>query len=410
MAYGMPLAGATHQRHGPAHRRVHHRRRCSRSAVFVAVLALTKDQRVHRRADRRVPDAARHAASAASAAVRLAGLHVEGRPGSRVGYLIAIGVSFANNVVLQGIDRREHRQVDPRPAGRRTRRAQTCGIGRAFVRWLLLIVDRQHLLPRRPDHRVGHAPAPARRRHGGGHLRGRRSPSVGRPIAGRRAARTSTAYGQPGAAGWAPPGAAPPPAAGWGAAAAARVGRAAARPQPGWGAPPPPRAARAGARRRRRRPAGVRRRRRPRPRRPRGVRRRRRRPHRPARAGLGRTASGRRHAAAAPPAGAAGLGPPPRAGAARRPRPRRRAPTAPPPRRRRRRRRRRPNRRAAAAPAPPPPDGRRRRPRDTRAATNRRRAAEGESWWNKAFGDDDDDPAVTARGPARAASAVRCRE
>jgi hypothetical protein len=55
-------------------------------------------------------------------------------------YLLALGVSVLNNVILQGVT---GASVGKFITGLRTvnEAGQTCGIGRAIVRWLFLIVD-----------------------------------------------------------------------------------------------------------------------------------------------------------------------------------------------------------------------------------------------------------------------------
>ena len=274
-SYGLRDAAAerSDRRHGPAHRRVHHRR-----------AAQLRDLRRDPGPDQ--GPLLRPRAANACRTLRDTGFSGQCvQFGSRVytwkggglaaGYVIAIGVSFANIVLLQGI---AGASIGKLIVGLRVVNGggAVCGIGRAFVRWLLLIVD-AFLLPRRSGHRVGHAPAPARRRHGRRHLR--RRPRRRGPSDRRRGPAYQYGYGQPGPTGWAPPGGAAP---GWSASPPAAP--------PGWGAPPPanrvgvsrlpPRPPRAGVSRttppglgRAPPPPG--------PRRPRGVHRRpRRRPHR----------------------------------------------------------------------------------------------------------------------------------
>jgi len=100
-----------------------------------------------------------------------------------------------------------------------------CGVGRAFLRWVLLIVDSLCFIVgllvaslTHPHRRIGDLAA-------GTYVVG--VASLGRPVTGAPPA-YQYGYAAPGAPGWAPPGApAPPP--GWGTT-----------PPPAWGAPPPP--------------------------------------------------------------------------------------------------------------------------------------------------------------------------
>ena len=123
-----------------------------------------------------------------------------------------------------------------------------CGVGRAFVRWLLLIVDGFCFIVgllvtvlTHPHRRIGDMAA-------GTYVVG--ASSAGQPVVGGGAPPAyQYGYPQPGAAGWSPPGAAPPPGPGWGTT-----------PPPAWGAPPPPPAPPSGwgaPDRTRRRPRGV---------------------------------------------------------------------------------------------------------------------------------------------------------
>jgi hypothetical protein len=143
-----------------------------------------------------------------------------------VAYLIAAIVSASNNVVLQGIT---GASVGKMILGLRVVNGQggVCGIGRAFVRWIFLLIDSICLVVgliiasvTHPHRRVGDMV-------GGTYVVG--LASVGQPMPGTAPQQQyQYAYGQPGAPDWTPPGTAVPPAAGWGAT-----------PPPVWGAPPP---------------------------------------------------------------------------------------------------------------------------------------------------------------------------
>jgi uncharacterized RDD family membrane protein YckC len=212
------------------------------AAVFVTVLALTKDHSYV------------HAPNDACTTLHNAGFNGTCvQFGSRVytwqggglaaGYLVAIGVSFANLVLLQGT---VGASVGKMILGLRVVdvQGQICGVGRAFVRWVLLIVDAVFCVliglitafATHPHRRVGDFAA-------GTYVIG--VADAGRPIVTPGSA-YQYGYAQPDPGGWAPPGGAPPgwgppppppPAWGpppeqqaWGAPPAA----------PGWGAPPPP--------------------------------------------------------------------------------------------------------------------------------------------------------------------------
>jgi uncharacterized RDD family membrane protein YckC len=234
-------------------------------AVFVAVLALTKSHSYIK------------APGGACQSLRDRGFSGEClQLGSRVytwkaggfaaGWLVSLGASIANNVLLQGSG---GASVGKLILGLRVVDAggQICGIGRAFVRWLLLIVDVLFCglvglvtaSVTHPHRRVGDMA-------GGTYVVG--VDDVGRQIeAAKPAPAYQYGYGQPDPGAWTPPGGvAPgwggpqpgqPPAApptwgapapqpqqqGWGqppaAAPAAGWGQPPAEP-PTWGAPPPP--------------------------------------------------------------------------------------------------------------------------------------------------------------------------
>jgi hypothetical protein len=147
--------------------------------------------------------------------------------GAAIGYLASAALSFANLVVLQGI---VGASIGKLIFGLRVVNAQgdPCGVGRAFLRWILLIVDSICIilglviaLVTHPHRRIGDMAA-------GTYVIG--LANVGRPIAG-TVPTYQYAYGQqPGVGAWTPPGAAAPPP-GWGATPP---------PAPGWGTPPPP--------------------------------------------------------------------------------------------------------------------------------------------------------------------------
>ncbi len=148
------------------------------------------------------------------------------------GYGISALVGLLDLVVLQGVT---GASVGKHILGLRVVNAQgqPCGLGRAFVRWLLLIVDASCFivgllvaLLTHPHRRIGDMAA-------GTYVVA--LADVGRPFQGAPAAYQ---YGYPpsGPPGWAPPGVAQPPAAPWGTP-----------PPSAWGAPPPPPAAPWGA-------------------------------------------------------------------------------------------------------------------------------------------------------------------
>ena len=159
--------------------------------------------------------------------------------GLTIGYAIGAGIAFLNSVLLQGMTGASIgkmvmslRVVDAQ--------GQKCGIGRAFIRWIVLIFvdDFPYCFPvvglvtasvTHPHRRVGDMAAST-------YVVG--SESMGSPVVV-----APMAY-----AGYAPPpgawGAAPPGAPGWGADPAASQWGAPPAQQPqqpaGWGAPPPP--------------------------------------------------------------------------------------------------------------------------------------------------------------------------
>jgi uncharacterized RDD family membrane protein YckC len=140
------------------------------------------------------------------------------------GYGLGALAGFLNFVVLQGI---VGASVGKLIVGMRVvdAQGQACGVGRAFIRWLLLLfVDGACFLVgllvavlTHPHRRVGDMAA---------NTYVVALADVGRPV--EAVPQYQYQYAQPGTPGWAPPGAAPPPPAGWGTT-----------PPPAWGAPPP---------------------------------------------------------------------------------------------------------------------------------------------------------------------------
>jgi uncharacterized RDD family membrane protein YckC len=146
--------------------------------------------------------------------------------GLLAGYGVGALAGFVDLVLLQGL---VGASIGKLVVGLRVVNAQgePCGIGRAFVRWLLLLfVDGACFLVgllvsvlTHPHRRVGDMAA-------GTYVVA--LADAGRPVEAAPAA-YQYQYAQPGPPGWAPPGAAQPPAPGWGTT-----------PPPAWGAPPPP--------------------------------------------------------------------------------------------------------------------------------------------------------------------------
>ncbi len=156
-----------------------------------------------------------------------------------LGYLLAAFLGFLNLVVLQGIT---GASVGKQIMGLRVVNAQggPCGIGRAFVRTLLLIVDNFFCFLvgllvaalTHPHRRVGDMVA-------GTYVVA--LADVGRPLDAPPQQPYPYAYAQAGPPGWVPPGVAPPPAPGWGTTPPTAPGWGAPPPPPPtWGAPPPP--------------------------------------------------------------------------------------------------------------------------------------------------------------------------
>ena len=168
--------------------------------------------------------------------------------GAAAGYGSSALASFLDLVVLQGITGASIGKLIMRL---RVVNAQgkPCGVGRAFVRWLLLIVDAACFivgllvaLLTQPHRRIGDMaagtyvvalasagrPLPGAPQSYQAAYQG--APSYpGAPYPG--APPYQSPYPQTGAPGWAPPGAAPPPPPTWGTPPP---------PPPTWGTPPPP--------------------------------------------------------------------------------------------------------------------------------------------------------------------------
>jgi uncharacterized RDD family membrane protein YckC len=207
------------------------------SGVLVAVLAATKDQ------------AFMGAPAQACRTLRASG-DFSGQClqfGSRVytwksggllkGYGVGALAGFLDLVVLQGIT---GASIGKLILGVRVVNAQgqSCGVGRAFIRWLLLltvdgwcfVVGLLVALLTHPHRRVGDMAA-------GTYVVA--LADVGRPVQAGVPAPYPPGYPPGGPAGWAPPGTQPTP--GWGAPPAPPAwGGPAAPPPPSWGAPPPP--------------------------------------------------------------------------------------------------------------------------------------------------------------------------
>ena len=194
------------------------------SGVFVAAMALTKNH-VYTGAPSGACQTLRDGGFTGQCVQFGSRVYTWKSGGAAAGYGISALVGFIDFVLLQGITGASVgklimslRVVDGQGA--------PCGVGRAFVRWLLLLVDSGCIivgllvaLLTHPHRRVGDLVA-------GTYVVG--LADVGRPI---QVAPPAYQYqsAQPGPPGWAPPGTAPPPTPGWGTT-----------PPPAWGAPPAP--------------------------------------------------------------------------------------------------------------------------------------------------------------------------
>jgi uncharacterized RDD family membrane protein YckC len=219
------------------------------SGIFIAVMALTKNH-AYTGAPTDACNAIKADSSFSGQCVQIGSrVYTWKAAGLLAGYGITGIVSFLNLVVLQGAT---GASVGKMILGLRVVNAQgePCGIGRAFVRWLLLIVDSICgivglivAFATHPHRRIGDMAA-------GTYVVS--LADVGRPIPGTAPQQYQYSYAQqPTDAGWSPPGAAPPPAPGWGATPPPAWGPPpapqSAPPPSQWGAPPPPPASPYGA-------------------------------------------------------------------------------------------------------------------------------------------------------------------
>ena len=203
------------------------------SGIFIAVMALTKNN-AYTRAPSGACQILRDRGFSGQCLQFGSRVYTWKSGGAAAGYGSSALASFLDLVVLQGITGASIGKLIMRL---RVVNAQgePCGVGRAFVRWLLLVVDGACFivgllvaLLTQPHRRIGDMAA-------GTYVVA--LAHAGRPVAGApqaaypAAPQYQYAYPQPGAPGWAPPGAAPPPPPGWGAPPP---------PPPTWGAPPPP--------------------------------------------------------------------------------------------------------------------------------------------------------------------------
>jgi uncharacterized RDD family membrane protein YckC len=192
------------------------------SGVFIAAMALTKNH-VYTGAPSGACQTLRDGGFSGQCAQFGSRVYTWKSGGAATGYGISALAGFIDLVLLQGITGASVgklilslRVVDGQGA--------PCGVGRAFVRWLFLLVDGACFivgllvaLLTHPHRRVGDLVA-------GTYVVA--LADVGRPIqVGPPAYQYQ--YAQPGPPGWAPPGNAPPSAPGWGTT------------PPAWGAPPP---------------------------------------------------------------------------------------------------------------------------------------------------------------------------
>jgi uncharacterized RDD family membrane protein YckC len=211
------------------------------SGIFIAVMALTKDH-AYTGAPSGACQTLRDGGFSGQCAQFGSRVYTWKSGGAAAGYGISVLAGFLDLVLLQGI---AGASIGKLILSLRVVNAQgePCGVGRAFVRWLLLIVDGACFLVgllvallTRPHRRVGDLAA-------GTYVVA--LAYAGRPIPGAQpsyqaAAPYQYAYPQQGAPGWAPPGTAPPPPPPptWGTTPPAWDAPAPAAP-PAWGAPPP---------------------------------------------------------------------------------------------------------------------------------------------------------------------------
>ncbi|MDQ1384177.1 MAG: hypothetical protein QOG65_1556 [Actinomycetota bacterium] len=244
MAYGMPLQGDPTNVMG--------RRIVAYvidflllAGIGIAVFAVTKDQ-VYTSAPAHACESLRAGGLSGSCVQIGSRVYVWKGSGIALGYGIGALANILDLVVLQAV---VGASIGKLIMGLRVVDAQgrKAGFGSVLLRWILLIfVDNLCFVVglltaslTHPHRRVGDMAA-------GTYVVA--LADVGRPVLGPAAADQYGAYGQPGPAGWVPPGGAPQGAPGWGAPPAAPYGgppsppggwSAPPPPQPTWGAPPP---------------------------------------------------------------------------------------------------------------------------------------------------------------------------
>ena len=193
------------------------------SGVFIAAMALTKNH-VYTSAPSGACQTLRDGGFSGQCAQFGSRVYTWKSGGAAAGYGISALAGFIDLVLVQGIT---GASVGKLILSLRVVNGQgaPCGVGRAFVRWLFLLVDGACFivgllvaLLTHPHRRVGDLVA-------GTFVVA--LADVGRPIQVAPPA-YQYQYAQPGPPGWAPPGTAPPPTPGWGTT-----------PPPAWGAPPP---------------------------------------------------------------------------------------------------------------------------------------------------------------------------
>ncbi|MDQ1477543.1 MAG: hypothetical protein QOE62_2772 [Actinomycetota bacterium] len=233
MAYGMPLQGDPTDVMG--------RRIVAYlidflllAAIGIAIFAVTKDQ-VYTGAPAHACESLRARGVSGSCVQIGSRVYVWKGSGLGLGYGIGAVASILDLVVLQAV---VGASIGKLIMGLRVvdAQGQKAGFGPVLLRWILLIfVDNLCFLIglltaslTHPHRRVGDMAA-------GTYVVA--LADVGRPVLGPAFAGQYGAYGQPGPAGWVPPGGAPQAAPGWGAPPA--YGGPQAQPG-GWTAPPPP--------------------------------------------------------------------------------------------------------------------------------------------------------------------------
>ena len=216
--------------------------------VGVAVMALTKNH-AYTGAPSGACQALRDSGNFSGQCVQLGSrVYTWKSGGLLVGYGLGGLIGLANLVVLQGIT---GASIGKFIFGLRVVNGEgrPCGVGRALVRWLILIlldgacflIGLIVALATHPHRRIGDMA-------GGTYVVA--LADVGRPVVA--AVPPPYAYSQPGAGGWAPPGTQPPPPSwgapppgaqppppSWGATPPSAWGTPADNPPPAWGAPDP---------------------------------------------------------------------------------------------------------------------------------------------------------------------------